>query len=151
MMHQQKAPTLDEFLKTCREELAYLTDYGFTEVSIPSHRAGSDFELWFRADDRYIIVLGEGWGEMAYIMLEHASGMELAEIFLVPKDKRPKQKKRKKKENTQLLQIRDAAKRLHEYGSDYLEGNLERYFARASSLPPYKQMKNSGQSVEQTA
>jgi hypothetical protein len=143
-MNQNKTPTLDEFLTICRQELSYLKEYGFTEVAPLPHRAGNKFELWFRADDRYIIVQGEGWGKIAYIMLEHASGLELAEIFLTPREKRPKKKKRKKKGKTQLQQVRDAAQRLHEYGVDYLEGNLERFFAYAEKLPPYKQMKNNG-------
>lgn len=140
-MNQLRTPTLYEFLNTCRDELAYLKDYGFNEVSPPNHRSANKFEIWFRADDRYIIVQGEGWGEIAYIMLEHASGLELGEIFLVPKDKRPKKKKRKKRGNSQLQQVRNAAKRLKLYGVDFLEGNLERFFALAEKLPPYKQMK----------
>jgi hypothetical protein len=142
-MDFQNTPTLDEFLRTCRQELEYLKVYGFTEVTTPSHRAGNDFEIWFKADDRYVIVQGEGWGEIADVMLEHESGLELAEIYLVPKNKRPKYKKKKKKGNTQLQQIREAAMRLHEYGVDFLEGNLERFYDLADKLPPYKQMKNN--------
>lgn len=134
-------PTLEEFLATCREALGYLKAYGFSEVPPPSHRARNPYAIWFRADDRMVIVEGEGWGEIASITLEHATGMELSEIFLVPRENRPtfqKTKKKKEKENTQLKQIREAAARLREHGSDFLEGNIGRFFQYAKPLPPYK-------------
>lgn len=134
MNHISAPPALDEFLATCREALEYLKDYGFSEVTPPSDRCGNPYEIWFKAGDRLVIVKGEGWGEIASITLEHTKGMELSEIFLVPKEKRPVPMKK----NTQLILVRKAAARLREYGSDFLEGNIERFLKYAKPLPPYK-------------
>jgi len=134
----QATPTLDEFLATCREALGYLSGFGFLEVSPPPHRNRNPYQVWFMADDRIVIVQGEGWGESASITLEHTRGLELSEIYLVPKEWKPKPTKHKKGVNTQLQQVRDAAARLREYGTDFLEGNLTRFLERARPLPPYK-------------
>jgi hypothetical protein len=131
-------PTLDEFLSHCRESLRYLEDFGFKEIHPPNHRSSNPFQLWFKADKRSVIVTGEGWGEFASIYLEHDDGFELAEIYLVPKDKRPKQQKKRKTNLTQLEQITQAANWLKDYGKDFLEGKLERFFRYARPLPPYK-------------
>jgi hypothetical protein len=138
-MNQVSAPpTLEEFISTCREALEYLKGYGFSEIKTPSDRYQNSYAVWFRAGDRMVIVEGEGWGEIASITLEHSKGLELSEIFLVPKEMRPKPKKQKVKENTQLKQVREAAARLREYGSDFLEGNVERFLQYAKPLPTYK-------------
>lgn len=132
------APTLDEFLSFCREKLSFLEDFGFEEVEPPPHRRNNRFQLWFKADKRSVIVTGEGWGTQASIHLEHDDGFELAEIFLVPEDKRPVRKNKRMAKRTQLEQVAQSAKWLEEYGRDFLEGNLERFFEYARPLPPYK-------------
>lgn len=131
-------PSLDEFLSHCRETLSYLIEYGFKEVRPPNHRSNNPFQLWFKADKRNVIVIGEGRGEAASIYLEHDDGFELAEIYLVPPDKRPQRQKKRKAYPIQLEQITQSANWLKEYGKDFLEGNLERYFRYARPLPPYK-------------
>lgn len=83
-------PALEEFLSHCRESLKYLADFGFKETPPPSHRNDDPFQIWFKADNRNVIVVGEGWGTSASIYLEHDDGFELAEIYLVPQDKRLK-------------------------------------------------------------
>lgn len=143
-MDDPGTPTLSDFLETCREALAYLKDFGFSEVSPPPHRYANPYAIWFKADDRFVIVAGEGWGEFASITLEHSKGLELPEIYLVPKDKRPKPGKNRKDAPAQLQQVRDAAKRLCEYGADFLRGDLERFFEYAKPLPPYKQPAKDG-------
>ena len=132
------SPQLEEFLSHGREALEFLRAYGFKEISPPSHRKNNPFQLWFKADKRNIIVVGDGWGTSASIYLEHDDGFELAEIHLVPQDKRPSRQKRTKISLTQLEQVSRAANRLNEYGKDFLEGNLERFFQFARPLPPYK-------------
>lgn len=145
MVNQISAPpSLEEFLATCREALAYLKDYGFSEVSPPSGRGNNPFAIWFRAGDRIVIVEGEGWGEIASITLEHMNGLKLPEIYLAPKETRPILKKQMVKGNTQLKQVREAALRLREYGTDFLEGNVERFFQYAKPLPPYKRAFKNG-------
>ena len=134
----QTIPTLDEFLATCREALGYLSGFGFLEISPPSHRNRNPYQVWFMADDRIVVVKGEGWGQFASITLEHARGLELPEIYLVPKEHRPRPTKHKKGVNMQLQQVRDAAARLREYGTDFLEGNLTRFLEHARPFPPYK-------------
>ena len=62
-------PSLAEFLQECRSALSYLKDYGFDEVPAPKHRSSNPFEVWFRADDRFIIVTGEGYGKVASVSL----------------------------------------------------------------------------------
>ena len=76
---------------------------------------------------------------MASVTLEHEDGFELAEIDLVPAERRPTRKgKRRETEPTQLRQIREAAQRLAEHGTDFLAGDLSRFVAHAKPLPPYK-------------
>jgi hypothetical protein len=120
---ESPTPTLDEFQDTVRSELAYLSDFGFEEVQPPSHRGKNKFEIWFQCDDRFIIVRGEGWGTIAYITLEHASGLELYANQWVPEDESPKPKKRNTQENTQLQQVGEAAQQLREFGQDYRHHN----------------------------
>jgi hypothetical protein len=131
-------PTLDEFLSYCRESLRYLAEFGFVEASPPLHRRGNPFQLWFKADKRSVIVTGEGYGTVASIYLEHDDGFELAEIYLVPPDKRPQRQRKRKANPTQLEQVSQSANWLKEYGRDFLEGDLERFFRYARPLPPYK-------------
>jgi hypothetical protein len=133
-----ETPTPQEFTETVREAFAFLRQFGFEEVSPPPHRA-APFQVWFRAEERFVIVQGEGWGTMASVMLEHESGLELAEIDLVPVKDRPGRKKTRSKEPSgQLQQVREAARRLEQHGTDFLAGDVRRFLARASPLPPYK-------------
>jgi hypothetical protein len=132
-----EVPTLEQFQAACREALAYLEDYGFVEITPPPHRRGNHFRVWFQADDRIVIAAGESYGTAASITLEHTSGVELAEIFLVPQERRPERSK-KRSHPSQLVQLREGAARLKEYGHDFLSGDLTRFFERAMPLPPYK-------------
>jgi hypothetical protein len=129
-------PTLDEFLSHSREALSYLKDFGFNEIEPPAHRNNNPFQLWFKADKRIVIATGDGRGSSASISLEHEDGFELAEIYFVPEDRRPKSLN--KKSPTQLEQVSQSARWLKEYGTDFLEGDLGRYFRFARPLPPYK-------------
>ena len=134
----KKIPGLDEFMSHCRDVLDFLSEYGFEEVSPPSHRNSNPFQLWFKADKRNIIVAGDGWGTSASIHLEHDDGFELPVIYLVPQDKRPQRQKKRKANLTQLEQVTRSATHLKEYGRDFLENDLERFFSYARPLPPYK-------------
>jgi hypothetical protein len=137
-------PTLQEFTETVREAFAFLRQFGFDEASPPPHRA-APFQVWFRADQRLVIVQGEGWGTMASVMLEHESGVELAEIDLVPVEDRPRRKKtRSDTPAGQLEQVREAARRLERHGADFVAGDLRRFLARARPLPPYKRSSTTG-------
>jgi len=136
-MHKE-IPSLDEFQSHCRDVLDFLNKYGFEEVSPPSHRNNNSFQMWYKADKRNIVVVGDGWGTSASIYLEHDDGFELAVIYLVPQDKRPQRQKKRKTNSTQLEQVTQSANRLKEYGMDFLDGDLERFFRYARPLPPYK-------------
>lgn len=131
-------PSWEEFLSFCRQPLGYLEDFGFQEVRPPHHRRNNPFQIWFKADKRNVIVIGERYGTFASIYLEHDDGFELAEIYLVPEDKRPKRQGKRKANPTQLEQVAQSANWLKEYGRDFLEGDLERFFRYARPLPPYK-------------
>ena len=132
-------PTQQEFTETVRAAFAFLRQFGFEEVSPHPHRAKDPFQVWFRADQRLVIVQGEGWGTMASVMLEHENGLELAEIHLVPAEDRPgRKRKRREMQPGQLQQIREAARRLAKHGVDFLEGDVTRFLAQAKPLPPYK-------------
>jgi hypothetical protein len=132
-------PTREQFVETVREAFAFLQQYDFDEVSPPPHRANEPFQVWFRAERRFVIVKGEGWGTMASVLLEHEDGLELAEIDLVPAEQRPQRScKRKAAEPEQLQQVRAAARRLEDHGGDFLAGDLRRFLMLAKPLPPYK-------------
>ena len=135
---EPEVPSLHEFLETCRGALNYLGEYGFKESPIPGYRAGNEYQIWFVADERAIIVRGEGWGTSASIALEHRSGVHLSEIYLVPQGERPGGRGRAPGQSrTQLEQVRDAAERLRVFGVDFLRGDLKRFFELAKPLPPY--------------
>ena len=135
---EKQVPTFEEFVEASRNALAFLSDYGFKERAIPKSRDSEKFQVWFQAEDRFVVVKGEGWGEMATIDLEHSSGVHISEIYLVPVNARPKyQGSRKRKRSSQLEQIREAAERIRLYGMDFVGGQLERYFQLAKPLPPY--------------
>ena len=132
-------PTREQFIETVREAFAFLRQYGFDEVNPPPHRANNTFQVWFKAEQRFVIVRGEGYGTMASVDLEHEDGIELAEMYLVPVEDRPRhQRKRKAQVPGQLQEVREAAQRLERHGSDFLSGDLKRFRARAKPLPPYK-------------
>jgi len=132
-------PTQQEFTETVRAAFAFLRQFGFEEVSPHPHRTKNPFQVWFRADQRLVIVQGEGWGTMASVMLEHENGLELAEIDLVPAEDRPgRKRKRRAMQPGQLQQVREAARRLAKHGVDFLEGDVTRFLAQAKPLPPYK-------------
>ena len=131
-----KPPTRSEFVGTVREAFAFLRGFGFDEVGAPPHRHDDPFQLWFRVDKRFVVVAGEGHGTMASATLEH-EGLELDEIYLVPAAHRPGQTG-KKHQPTQLTQVREAARRLEQYGADFLGGDVRRFLALAKPLPPYK-------------
>lgn len=136
MTDTPKTPTAAEFAATVREAFSFLQRFGFQEVAAPDHRSSDSFRFWFSAGDRSVVVAGEGWGTMASVTLEQG-GLELPEIFLVPSDERPARKKKTRPD--QLEQIREAARRLERFATDFLEGDLSRFAARARPLPPYKQ------------
>jgi hypothetical protein len=76
---------------------------------------------------------------MASVRLEHESGVELAEIDLVPAEDRPERTRhRRETPPGQLQQVREAARRLAKHGVDFLEGDVTRFLAQAKPLPPYK-------------
>jgi hypothetical protein len=131
-------PALRGFTETVRGAFAFLRQFGFEEVSPPTHRAQNPFQIWFKADQRFVVVTGEGWGTMAAVMLEHENGLQLAEIDLVPHEDRPGHGSDRQGQTGQLQQIREAAQRLEKHGSDFLAGDVTRFLARAKRLPPYK-------------
>jgi hypothetical protein len=138
-IREPQAPSLQEFLETSRRVLAYVGEYGFKESPIPGYRADNEYQIWFVADERAIIVSGEGWGTSASIALEHCSGVQLSEIELVPVAARPGSRKGRPPGSvrTQLEQVHDAAERLRVFGVDFLRGDLRRFFELAKPLPPY--------------
>ena len=139
MQETIEPPTLREFIAAVREAFAFLRSFGFDEVTPPPHRAEERFQVWFRADQRSLIIRGEGYGTMASVMLEYEDRLELPESDLVPANERPIRKRAsKKKESGQLQQIRDAAQRVEKYGHDFLAGDVSEFLTRARPLPPYK-------------
>ena len=132
-----KPPTEAEFKQAAREAFRFLLPFGFVEVPPPSHRSGNPFELWFRAGDRSVVITGEGYGTAAAVTLD-CDDLELAEIYLVPKEQRPAPWRKGAREVGQLEQLRAAAGRLEQHGADFLGGDLKRFRALAKPLPPYK-------------
>ena len=129
-------PTLSEFLHTAREAFEFLGRFGFAEVAAPIHRRSDPFQIWFGDGDRFVVVAGEGYGTTASVTLE-SNGLELSEIFLVPAAERPGHARRTRRPN-QLEQVRESARRLERYGSDFLQGDRTRFVASAKPIPPYK-------------
>ena len=137
-------PNVDQFRATCRDALSFLAQHGFREVPPPKHRAENPFQVWFAADERLVLVQGEGWGMMASVTLEHSSGVQLPVISLVPPDARPKRQGKRERRTTQLEQVREQARWLQTFGEDFLCGDLRRFLDRATPLPPYLQPPQAG-------
>jgi hypothetical protein len=139
MADKIEPPTLLEFIQTVRDAFAFLQQFGFSEVSPPPHRGKERFQVWFRANERFVIIKGEGYGTMASVMLEHENGLELGEIDLVPaKERPPAMRKSRTMQPGQLQEIREAARRLEKHGADFLRGDATRFLAHARPIPPYK-------------
>jgi hypothetical protein len=130
-------PTLDEFQLTCREAFAYLADFGFVEVLPPPHRRGDRFQIWFGASDRFVVARGEGYGTGASVSLEHASGVRLALVWLLPPALRTAPLPKHSKELGQLDMIRIDAALLQAHGEPFLRGDLTQFLSMAKPLPPY--------------
>src|SRR6185503_10925618 len=103
MQETSEPPTLQEFIEAVREGFAFLRNFGFAEVSPPPHRAEERFQVWFTADQRSLIIRGEGYGTMASVMLEYEDRLELPEIDLVPANERPIRKRSSKKKQSGQL------------------------------------------------
>ncbi|MEO7862488.1 MAG: hypothetical protein ABIU05_19050 [Nitrospirales bacterium] len=131
-------PSVDEFLQVSRVALGYLRSYGFDEVPSPRHRASNRFQIWFRAGDRFVIVTGDGYGASASLTLEHSSDVAASQIDLIPQNERPEPyRRRRTRPSTQLEQIQTQAASLHQYGADFLNGDLEHFFKVAKQIPGY--------------
>ena len=133
----QHVPTLPEFQAACREAFAYLDRFGFVEITPPSHRYTDPFQVWFRAEDRFVIVRGEGYGTSAGLSLEHASGVQLDPIWLVPAALRPNRREKDSQSRGQLEIIRACAERLLAHGAGFLRGDLAQFLSLAKPLPSY--------------
>jgi hypothetical protein len=137
MSVSRDVPTLADFQTTARHAFAFLARFGFAETSTPPHRAHNPFQVWFRADRRFVIVRGEGYGTMARVHLETADGLELEEIYLAPSEAIPKHSRQHRSTLGQLQQIHEAAQRLELYSVDFLSGDEQRFLKLARPLPPY--------------
>ena len=136
-------PSRSEFTAAVREVFSFLGRFGFQEVAAPAHRADDPFQIWFGAGDRFVVVAGEGYGTMASVTLEH-NGRELAEVYLLPADERPRAGSRRKRPPSQLEQLREGAARLERHGADFLGGDLSRFMEKSKPLPPYKKPPHEG-------
>ena len=130
-------PTVEEFRNAVREAFQFVATHGFIEVP-PQRLPDDSFQIWFRRGDEFIVIKGEGWGDSASVDLEHASGLELAVIYLVPPTSRPAKPKQGWRSVSQLDQVREQASWLEVHGSDFLRGDLARFRGLAKPLPPYK-------------
>ena len=130
-------PSLAEFQATCRDAFGYLSEFGFVEVPPAPHRRQDPFQVWFRADDRFVIARGEGYGTSASVSLEHSSGVHLDPIWLVPAALRPSRRPKHAKAPGQVEVIRTCAARLLAHGADFLRGDLTQFLSLAKPLPAY--------------
>ena len=139
MAEYRKPPTHQEFLETTREAFAFLQRFGFVEGPPPAHRAGDRFQVWFRAGERSVVVRGGGYGTSARIALEHDDGIELDPFYLVPPEHHAAvvRKPKRRAQPGQLEQLRTEAELLEKHGADFLAGELTRFRALATPLPPY--------------
>jgi hypothetical protein len=136
MTPNASTPSAEVCRATAREAFHFAAAHGFAEV--PAQRSPEDaFQVWFRREDEFIVVKGEGWGSAASVALEHISGIELPVIYFVPPESRPA-RKRQGRDLGQLEQIREQAAWLEVHGGDFLRGDLARFRSIARPLPPYK-------------
>lgn len=131
-----QVPTRDEFIQRARSAFAFWERFDFREVKPPPQRMRNPFQVWFQADDRCVVISGEGYGTIARVTLEAGAELELGETELTQSEAH--MRCRPRAASTQLEQVDAAAQRLEQDGGDFLQGDLRRFLASARPLPPYK-------------
>ena len=132
-MKEPVSASLADFLALSRDAFAFLTQYGFAEAQPPNHRR-DPFKLWFEADDRVVLLQGEGHGDTASVTFETADGREASLVYFVP----PSARMASRPQAGQLGEIRRLAILVKEHAADFLAGDIGRYNCIAHKQPEWK-------------
>ena len=128
------APSQAAFLSTGREAFSFLASFGFSEVPSPVLQTGAEFELWYQADRRFVVLRGDGHGTGASVLLATADRRGTSYHRYVPVAERSLAKFK----NDQLTIVRAMAAKVAAHAQDFLCGTLTEYETLAQPLPPYQ-------------
>ena len=128
------APSQTSFLATGRDAFSFLASFGFSEVPNPAPQTGAEFELWYQADRRFVILQGDGHGTGASVLLATADRRGTSYHLYVPVAERSLANFK----NDQLTIVRVVAGRVAAHAQDFLCGTLFEYETLAQPLPPYQ-------------
>ena len=128
------APSQAVFLATGRDAFSFLASFGFGEVSSPVLHAGAEFELWYQAGHRFVIVRGESRGTGASVLLATDDRRGTSYHHYVPVAER----RLAEFKNDQLAIVRAIAGKVAAHAQDFLCGTLSEYEKLAQPLPQYQ-------------
>lgn len=125
-----------DFLSTGRDAFSFLESFGFREISPPASSAGTEFELWFQAGSRFVVLEGDGHGTGATVLLATVDGRGTSYHRYVPAAERSLAKWN----YDQLATVRAIAGKVATHAQDFLSGVLTEYENLARALPPYRKL-----------
>ncbi len=129
---EQPRPTFEEFVAVSRDAFGFLAEFGFTDAPLPQQEFVNQFQVRFTNGKVIIVVEGIHWGYGADVQLEDTAGVSVPLVLFVPRDHRKAQVQRRAGEPDQCVQIRTAAQRVKEHCVDILQGDMTRFYDRAT-------------------
>ena len=79
-------PSIDEFKQACRDEFAFLKDYGFEEGEPPSEY--NKYQVHFANSEYQLTISGIHWGSAAHAELADCDGVVAPPSWFVPRELR---------------------------------------------------------------
>jgi len=67
MLHGKNMDSLNKFKEWCRKSFSFLKEYDFKESTLPNKKFINEYQVIFTKDNIKLIILGEGYGEIASV------------------------------------------------------------------------------------
>ena len=116
---------IEKFKDICRNEFGYLLkDFGFHEIDYPPSEFENKFKIRFVRNDFTVIIEGIHYGTAAMVYLQDLKGRKIFPRLLNPDFQPNPSKKAKYKPTSQLEDIKEEARLLHQYGASLLRGDF---------------------------
>ena len=126
-------PTFEEFVAFCREEFAFVQDFGFQRIPLPTKQYINPFQVRFSNSKAVLVIEGRSYGQWALVDFENMAGVCVPDYLFAPEAKRPRHK-RGDPPGGQFNANRAAAKRVQEFCGDLLVGDMTRFDEQAGEL-----------------
>ena len=125
MKYKNLQSAIDNFKSICRNEFAYLLkDFGFHEIDYPPSEFENEFKIRFVRNDFTVTIEGIHYGTAAMAYIQDPKGRKIFPRLLNPDFQPTLSKKAKSKPKSQLEDIKDEARLLHQYGENLLKGDF---------------------------